>query len=480
MTEANGYRLDRPCGGGRQRRVRAAARRRYQARAAERAAELAAALALWRGAALAEFTYQSWAQPEIARPEELRLAALEGRIEADLECGRAAELVGELEAIVQEHPLRERLRGQLMLALYRAGRQAEALDAYVAARTALVDELGIDPGTELQTLHRSILNQDACSPHRPAGRTEVEVRCRRRRSSGAKKSGLDSLSLRRATMFASSPSPDREESARRVSRSRPQGTSRQLRRRRLVRRARADARGRARALGGRLDARRRGRPRGAPRRSTGTARARQLRAGFRRSARRASLLDACSGLAILVTSRERLHLAGEVELALAPLDLSDAANCLLSGPADSVSSSTRRPERLGRLCAPRRLPLAIELAAAGRRCSHRPSCSRGSATGSSCSARGRQDTPDRHRKLVATIEWSYELLRDREREFLEGLAVFAGRSTSPTPRPSSPPSLKLSPPWSTEPGRAEIGRRRPLRVASDGPRLRARPARSTG
>ena len=126
----------------------------------DRAAKLAAALALWRGPALAEFTYESWAQPEIARLEELRVAALEGRLEADLACGRDRELVGELEAIVKEHPLRERFRGQLMLALYRAGRQADALDAYLAARAALVDELGIDPGSELQDLHRSILNQD--------------------------------------------------------------------------------------------------------------------------------------------------------------------------------------------------------------------------------------------------------------------------------------------------------------------------------
>ena len=160
-TEANGYRLDLPAdaldGAEFERRLAAAT----SLAPTERAAELAAALALWRGPALAEFTYETWAQSEIARLEELRLAALEARLDADLECGRAAELVGELEALVREHPLRERLRGQLMLALYRAGRQAEALDAYAAARTALVDELGIDPGAELQALHRSILNQDA-------------------------------------------------------------------------------------------------------------------------------------------------------------------------------------------------------------------------------------------------------------------------------------------------------------------------------
>ena len=97
------------------------------------------ALALWRGPALADLAYEAFAQAEIARLEELRLAALEQRIDADLAAGRHAELVGELEALVAEHPLRERLRGQLMLALYRSGRQAEALDAYRQARRELAE-----------------------------------------------------------------------------------------------------------------------------------------------------------------------------------------------------------------------------------------------------------------------------------------------------------------------------------------------------
>ena len=159
-TEANGYRLDltpeQLDSSEFERRLAASPK----LAPSERAAELIATLALWRGPALADFAYETWAQSEIARLDELRLAAIEARLDAELECGRAAELVGELEALVREQPLRERLRGQLMLALYRAGRQAEALDAYAAARTALVDELGIDPGPELQALHHSILNQD--------------------------------------------------------------------------------------------------------------------------------------------------------------------------------------------------------------------------------------------------------------------------------------------------------------------------------
>jgi DNA-binding SARP family transcriptional activator len=118
------------------------------------------ALSLWRGPALADFTYESFAQAAIARLEEVRRAAIELRIDADLAVGRHDELVGELEELVAEQPLRERLRGYLMTALYRSGRQAEALEVYRAARQALVDELGIEPSAELQQLERAILRQE--------------------------------------------------------------------------------------------------------------------------------------------------------------------------------------------------------------------------------------------------------------------------------------------------------------------------------
>ncbi len=117
------------------------------------------ALALWHGPALADFTYEPFAQPEIARLDALRLAALEERIDVDLARGNHF-VVGELEALIREHPLRETLRGQLMLALYRAGRQAEALEAYQDARRTLTEELGIVPRPELQRLEGAILRQD--------------------------------------------------------------------------------------------------------------------------------------------------------------------------------------------------------------------------------------------------------------------------------------------------------------------------------
>ena len=127
------------------------------------------ALALWRGPVLAGVAFEGTAAGEAARLEELRVSAAEDRIDAGLALGRHAELVGELEALVAEHPLRERLRGQLMVALYRSGRQADALDVYQRTRAELVDQLGIEPGPQLQELQRAVLAQDpALAPPAPA------------------------------------------------------------------------------------------------------------------------------------------------------------------------------------------------------------------------------------------------------------------------------------------------------------------------
>ena len=123
--------------------------------------DLEEALRLWRGTPLADFAYEQFASTAIGRLEELRLAALEERLDIDLACGRHTETIGELEALVGEHPLRERLWWQLMLALYRSGRQAEALDAYRQARSTLVDGLGIEPSPTLKELERQILEQDS-------------------------------------------------------------------------------------------------------------------------------------------------------------------------------------------------------------------------------------------------------------------------------------------------------------------------------
>ena len=128
--------------------------------AEQAAATLRDALGLWRGAPLADLAGEPFVAAEVARLEDLRLGALEDRIDADLACGRHARVVGELEALAASQPLRERLHGQLMVALYRCGRQADALGAYTRTRHRLVEQLGIEPGPELKRLEKAILVQD--------------------------------------------------------------------------------------------------------------------------------------------------------------------------------------------------------------------------------------------------------------------------------------------------------------------------------
>jgi DNA-binding SARP family transcriptional activator len=161
------------------------------------AAMLRDALSLWRGPPLADISLEPFAEAEIARLEERRVAALEDRIAADLDCGRHAEVIGELDGLIAVDRLRERPRGQLMLALYRSGRQAEALQAYRTARETLVEELGIEPGKELQRLNEAILAHDpeldlapepagepAPEPAPPAAAQGVEAEVRAETSAG--------------------------------------------------------------------------------------------------------------------------------------------------------------------------------------------------------------------------------------------------------------------------------------------------------
>ena len=146
----------------------------------ERRSELLGeALSVWRGPALAEFRTEPFARPAARRLGELRLAGLEQRIDADLQLGRHDRLIAELEELVAEEPLRERPRRQLMLALYRSGRHADALAQYREARRLLVEELGIEPAPALQELERAILRRDAAldDPHGGATRRRGCVIC---------------------------------------------------------------------------------------------------------------------------------------------------------------------------------------------------------------------------------------------------------------------------------------------------------------
>jgi DNA-binding SARP family transcriptional activator len=191
ITRAPGYLLELDPGQVDLQRFESLARRgkrqlaRGEAEAA--AATLTPALALWRGPPLAEFGSVPFALAESLRLQELRESTLEDRIEADLALGRHDELVAELELRMVEHPFRERLCGQLMLALYRCGRQAEALEVYRKTRRKLVDELGIEPGPALRALEQAILRQEPAIA--PASRTSTAPAVEARPSAGEPASG---------------------------------------------------------------------------------------------------------------------------------------------------------------------------------------------------------------------------------------------------------------------------------------------------
>jgi DNA-binding SARP family transcriptional activator len=165
---------------------------------------LEGALSLWRGAPLAEFAYEPFAQREIARLDDLRAAALEQLLEVKLALGGHAEVVGQLEALIGEHPYRERLRAQLMLALYRSDRQADALQAYQDARRTLVGELGIEPGERLRELERAVLAQDPglhLAAEEPAAETPRSAFVGRERELAELVAGLDDVFAGRGRVF---------------------------------------------------------------------------------------------------------------------------------------------------------------------------------------------------------------------------------------------------------------------------------------
>ncbi len=172
-TRAPGYRLSHDTAtdlGRFERFTEAAHATGDPARTAELAEE---ALSLWRGPALAEFRHEPFAAASARRLAELRLGILERRIEAELELGKHAQLVPELEALVAQEPLRERARSQLMLALYRSGRQAEALECFRRGRKLLIDELGIEPSRPLQDLHQAVLRRDSALDLSSSSRAEL-------------------------------------------------------------------------------------------------------------------------------------------------------------------------------------------------------------------------------------------------------------------------------------------------------------------
>jgi predicted ATPase/DNA-binding SARP family transcriptional activator len=401
--------------------------------------ELDQALATWRGSPLADLAYESFAQAEIARLEELRLVAIELRIEAELRLGRQANLIGELEALVSENPLRESLRRHLMLALYRSGRQSDALAAYREARRTLLDELGLEPSPELKSLEAAILRQDAGLAVEPA-----ELRARRHLPAPA-----TDLIGRRAELGEIS-TLLRAEAPRLLTLTGPGGTGKT----RLALQAAADVADRfddgvffaglgplptselvettiAHALG--VQATGDQPPLAALKEHVRDRRLLLLADNFEHVDDAApvvsELLSAAPGLKVLVTSRTPLRLYGEHEYAVPPLAEDEAVELFARRAGAVQAGFTLDPSKpaVAELC--RRLdhlPLAVELAAARSNELSLKAMLELLSTRLDLATRGPRDVPARQQTLRATIAWSVELLEARERELFSALAIFAG------------------------------------------------------
>ena len=410
--------------------------------AAAAAETLRAALGLWRGAALADLASVPFARTEILRLEELRAAACEDRIDADLALGRHVQLGPELEVLVAEHPLRERLRAQLMLALYRAGRQADALSAYQRARTTLVEELGIEPGDALRRLERAILAQDPSLDLAPKGRS----------SPHRIPATLHTL-LGRERELAALSELVRRPDTRLVTLTGPGGIGKTSLALELGRRLAAEfGDGSAVALLGTLDdpalvARtilevleipETGRdPQDELSRALADSELLLLVDNFEQvlaaAPTIAHLLAACPSLKVIVTSRAPLHVAGEHEFPVPPLAEDDAAELFVTraqAANPGFALSEQNAAAVAELCAKLDgLPLAIELAAA--RAKLLPPAALLARLGNRLEllTGGRRDAPRHQQTLRLTLDWSYDLLdRDLQRLFAQ-LGVFAGGCT---------------------------------------------------
>ncbi len=458
VTRPNGYLLDVEPGELDLDRCERLAEQGREALAAEdraRAAEqLREALALWRGPPLADFAYDSFAQAEIGRLEELRLALLEDRIEADLGCGRHAELVGELEALVGAHPLRERLRRQLVLALYRSGRQAEALEAYQAARAMLDDELGLEPMPALRELEQAILTHD--TGLRPPAAPGPSVS--RLPAPPTPTIGRDEDRRAIAELF-------HREDHRLVTLTGPGGVGKTRLAIDVGRRlepqypdgawlvslaATAQAEHVPSAIAQALDVTPvRGESAvAACQRFLGPKRGILVLDNFEHVLAAASLVSdflvACPGLRVLATSREALQLQAEHRYAVGPLQVPEdgapeavaqaTAGALFVERAQSrdraFELTTANAEAVASVC--RRLdglPLALELAAARMAVLGAEQLDARLAGAMDALGSGPRDAPARQRTLRATLEWSHRLLSAPEAAAFAGFAAFAGGAT---------------------------------------------------
>jgi len=405
---------------------------------------LRAALALWRGAPLADLAWEPFAQAEIVRLEELRLAALEDRIDADLALGRHGQLIGELEQLVAEHPLKERLRAQLMLALYRSGRQADALAVYQRARRTLVDELGIEPSDSLKQLELAILAHDPAlsldaplaappsprqvpTPPTPLLGRESELAAlahlvRREDARLVTLTGIGGIGKTRLAL----------ELVRRLAPEFQHGsavvTLATLREPELVARTILEALAIPEA--------------GQDPEEVLTAELQGtelllLVDNFEQvlpaAGSIARLLDTTPGLKVIVTSRAPLHVAAEREFPVPPLADDEAAELFIArahAANPNFVLSERNAGAVAEICTRLEgLPLAIELAAA--RTKLLPPVALLSRLGNRLEllTGGRRDAPQHQQTLRMTLDWSYDLLEPDAQRLFARLGVFAGGCT---------------------------------------------------
>ena len=402
-------------------------------------AALSGAVELWRGDVLADFQYDAFAQGEIARLGELRAAVLEERIAVEMLLGREAQVLGELERLVRDYPYRERLRGQLMLALYRTGRQAEALAAYRAARSALVDELGIEPSVELRQLHEAILAQDRAllqtdpgQPAPPAGATtdgrapgHVHLPVQATPLIGRERELAELMTLadsRRLITLTGTGGTGKTRLgmafAAGLADRYPDGVwwvpLAMVSEARLVPAAIAAALGdiadlpmylRGRALLLVLD---------------------NFEHVIEAARAVAELLSGAPGCGVIVTSRERLGVAAEQEYPVAPLS-PHAAVELFTARARQVEPGYEPGAEIDAICERLdRLPLALELAATRVKLLSEQQLLTRLEQRLPLLAGGRRDLPKRHSTMRATIAWSYDLLSGPEQRLFTRLAVFVG------------------------------------------------------
>ena len=399
--------------------------------AAGAAETLRRALDLWRGSPT------DLPQLEALRLEELRLTALEDRTDAELALGRHVQLVGELERLVAEQPLRERVRGQLMLALYRSGRQADALAVYQRARRTLVEELGIEPGESLRKLERAILEQDPALNVHPAATarripTPPTPLLGRERELDALADLVRSSTTRLLTLTGIGGIGKTRLALELVRRLAPEfqhgacvATLANVRDPAHVTRAILEA----------LEL---------P--ETASPPDEQLAAGLRDSellllvdnfeqvlpaaAGIARLLDATPKLKILVTSRAPLRIAAEREYAVPPLADEEAAELFISRAQAANASfdlSEQNAAAVAELCARLEgLPLAIELAAARTKLLSPSTLLTRLTNRLALLTGGRRDAPQHQQTLRMTFDWSYDLLEPDAQQLFARLGVFSG------------------------------------------------------